>query len=391
MKAIVLEAQWDPRPDYVPTARELETRKATMASRVLRHPRFVPRDVPAPTPRRDEVLLRVRRCGVCGSDTHCYEHDDEGYVLFSGPTRVPCIVGHEYTAEVVEVGPDVQHLRVGDIVAGEGMLSCGVCEACRIGRPNQCPTLEMLGFSAPGAFAELTTSKERFLWKLDGIAERTGSVDTGVDTALDLGALIEPIACSYNGMFVSAGGFLPGARVAVFGCGPIGLGAVALARAAGASTIVAFETVPERCALARQLGADVALDPREVSAADVLLDMSGGWGADMIVEAAGAALHTMPEIERAFAPGGKMVYLGRTGLRAPVLLDVLVTKAAHISGARGHSGGGCFPNIIRLLESGRLDVGAMLTSRYAFADALAAVEKSTDRRDGKVMVDFDHR
>jgi threonine dehydrogenase-like Zn-dependent dehydrogenase len=385
MKAVVLEADWDPRIGYVPSARELETRKATMASQVLRNPRFVPQEVAQPTPGRDEVLLKVRRCGVCGSDTHCYEHDTDGYVLFSGPTRVPCIVGHEYTAEVVEVGPDVRNLRVGDLVAGEGMLSCGVCEACRIGRPNQCPHLEMLGFSAPGAFAEYTTSKERFLWKLDGIAERTGSAAT----ALDLGALIEPIACSYNGMFVSAGGFLPGARVAVFGCGPIGLGAIALARAAGAATIVAFETVPERCALALRLGADEAYDPRQVAAADAIRAASRGWGADMIVEAAGAALHTMPQIERAFAPGGKMVYLGRTGLKAPVLLDVLVTQAAHISGARGHSGGGCFPNILRLMEAGRLDVGPMITSRYAFSDTLAAVHKSTDRKDGKVMIDYD--
>ncbi len=385
MRAIVMEAEWAPRAGYALTEREARSRKATMASQVLRHPRFEARTVPDPTPARDEVLLRVRRCGICGSDTHCYEHDGDGYVLFSGPTRVPCVAGHEYSAEVVEVGADVVHLRPGDLVTGEGMLSCGVCEACRRGRPNQCPTLEMLGFSAPGAFAEWMTTKERFVWKLDAVAERLGSADR----ALDLGALVEPIACSYNGMFVAAGGFLPGAHVAVFGLGPIGLGAVALARAAGAATILGFETVAERRAVGSALGCDAVWDPREVPAAEAIRAHTGGWGADMIVEAAGAALHTMPQIERAFAPGGKMVYLGRTGERAPVMLDVLVTQAATIVGARGHSGGGCFPGVLRLMASGRLDVEAMVTRRMPFPAAIDALAASTTRVDAKILLDYD--
>lgn len=384
MNAFVLHADWDPRPGHTPSAAELRSGKATMASQVLRNPRFVPAVVPDPGIRGDEVLLRVRACGVCGSDTHCYEHDAEGYVLFSGPVRVPCIVGHEYTAEVLEVGPEVRDLAPGDLVAAEGMLSCGVCESCRRGLPNQCPALEMVGFSAPGAFAEYIATKERFLWKLNGLAERLGSADA----ALELGALIEPIACSYNGMFVSAGGFLPGAHVAVFGCGPIGLGAIALARAAGAASIIGFDPGAERRAVATLLGADEVWDPREVPAGEAIRSISRGWGADMIVEAAGAALQTMPEIERSFAPAGKMVYLGRTGLRAPVLLDVLVTQAARIAGARGHSGGGCFPNIIRLFEAGRLDVAPMITRRFPFRDTLGAIQKSTDRADGKILLRY---
>jgi hypothetical protein len=340
--------------------------------------------VPDPLPARDEVLLKVRACGVCGSDTHCYESDKDGYILFSGPVRMPCICGHEYAGEVLEVGPDVRFLKRGDLVAAEGMLNCGVCEACRIGRPNQCPHLEMVGFSAPGAYAPLMASKERFLWKINGLAERYGSSQRGCE----IGALVEPIACSYNGMFISAGGMLPGSHLAVFGCGPIGLGAIALGRASGAATISAFETVPERLAVARAMGADLALDPRSCSPADEIRKLSGGWGADMLVEAAGAALQTMPEIERAFAPGGKMVYLGRTGQRAPVLLDVLVTQAARIAGARGHVGGGCFPNILRLMERGLLNVEPMITTRLPFTRTLDALEKSTDRTDGKVMVEY---
>ncbi len=384
MKAVVMRADWEPRPDARLDETQLRTRKAP-ANLVWRRPTFSWEEVGLPAPGVGEVLLRIRRCGVCGSDTHCYETDDAGYVLFSGPTRLPCVVGHEYSAEVVELGKGVQNLRVGDLVCAEGMLGCGVCEACRVGRPNQCPRLEMVGFSAPGAFAEYVVANERFLWNLAPLADRLGSAAA----ALELAALVEPIGCAFNGMFVSSTPAPPGGWVGVFGCGPIGLGAVALARAAGAAGIAAFDVVPERCALALELGADIALHPGECDPADVLRTMSGGWGADMIVEAAGAAQLTMPFIERAFAPGGRMVYLGRTGQRAPVLLDVLVTQAAGIVGARGHVGGGCFPRILRLMERGRLPVRSMITCRLPFAHTLEALVQSTDRRNGKVLVDYD--
>lgn len=384
MKAVVFEADWDPRPGYTLSEKEKRTGKATLSSHVWRNPRFRWEEVAEPEIGPDEVLLRTRACGVCGSDTHCYEHDDQGYILFSGPVKTPVICGHEYAAEVVAVGKSVQNLRVGSLVVGEGMLSCGVCEACRVGNPNQCPFLEMLGFSAPGAFASYLPAKERFLWSIDALAERLGDAQA----ACEMGALIEPIACSYNGMFIAAGGFKPGAHIAVFGCGPIGLGAIALARAAGAASIVAFDVSPERCRVATEMGADATYDPRHVDAAEAIRQQSGGWGADMLVEAAGAALATMPAIERSFAPGGKMVYLGRTGLRAPVMLDVLVTQAASISGARGHSGGGCFPRILRLMERGRLNVAPMITRRYPFTQTLDALAKSCDREDAKIMISF---
>jgi threonine dehydrogenase-like Zn-dependent dehydrogenase len=301
---------------------------------------------------------------------------------FSGPTRAECVLGHEYAGEVVEVGPEVRDLRVGDLVAGEGMLGCGACRACRVGQPNQCPALEMVGFSAPGALATHLASHPRFLWRLDRLAARWGSADA----ALEGGALVEPLACGYNGMFVASGGFAPGANVAVFGCGPIGLGAVLLARAAGAARVLAFETVPERRALALAFGADEVHDPDAAPPYERLAAATHGEGVDMLVEAAGAAVHTMPHIERAFAPGGRMVYLGRTGERAPVMLDVLVTQAAGIVGARGHSGGGCFPNVLRLMETGRIDPRPMVTARYPLGRAVEALERSRARSDGKVMV-----
>jgi threonine dehydrogenase-like Zn-dependent dehydrogenase len=390
MRAIRMEADWEPREGYKVTEQEIASRKAIMASQVWRRPRFAPAELADPSPGPGEVIVQVKRCGVCGSDTHCFETDDDDYVIFSGPVQLPVVPGHEYSGEVVAVGPGVRNLEVGDLIAAEGMLYCGVCTACRTGQPNQCPHLDMVGFSSPGAYADYIRVEERFCWKLNDLAEKIGSKST----ALDLGALVEPISCSYNGIFVAAGGMRPGDHVAVYGCGPIGLGAIALARAAGAATITAFDISQERVALALTCGADRAFDSRELrlagsSPAEQILEMTRGAGADIQVEAAGAALQTMPEIERSFAPGGKMVYLGRTGERAPVMLDVLVSGAASIVGARGHAGMGCFPRVIRLLEQELLPVKSMITSRRPFSEALMALQQSCTRSDGKILLTWE--
>lgn len=388
MRALRLEADWEPRPDYPLSPLEARTRRARMGSAIWRNPRLVRvSDAPEPDPGPGEVVVAVRAVGVCGSDTHCYETDRDGYILFSGPVAAPCVLGHEYAGEVVAVGAGVRHLRAGDLVTAEGMLYCGVCEACRKGLFNQCRDLDMTGFTAAGAYAERIRVHEKYCWKLDPLAEALGSAQA----ALAAAALVEPVACSYNGLFVAGGGMPPGSHVAVFGCGPIGLGAIALARAAGGAAIVAFDTAPQRLRIARDMGADLALDVRALardggSPAEAILELTGGWGADRVVEAAGAAHQTMPEIERALAPGGKMIYLGRTGQRAPVQLDVLVSGASSICGARGHAGGGCFPNLLRLMERGRLDVRPMITRHMPLARADEAIVLSTTREDAKIML-----
>jgi len=390
VQAIELIADWDPRPGYDITDVEKASGKATMACHVFRNPRLEEHRVADPTPGHGEVVVKIRGCGVCGSDTHSIETDADGYMIFSGPASFPCILGHEYAGEVVEVGPGVRELKRGDLVTAEGMLYCGVCEACRKGLFNQCVRLDMVGFSSPGAYAQYISVHEKHCWNLGALADRLGSAQA----ACEQGALVEPVGCSFNGMFVAAGGMLPGSHVAVFGCGPIGLGAVALARATGAATIVAFDLSAPRLQSARDLGADEAWDVRELAAqggspADVMRRISGGWGSDMVVEAAGAAVQTMPEIEQALAPAAKVVYLGRTGERAPVMLDVLVSGASSIVGARGHAGGGVYPHIIRMMEHGVLDIGGMISHRMPLSDAAAAVERSRTREDSKIMLVVD--
>ena len=146
MKAILLEGDWSPRR---PLSALQERERRVAGCDAWRNPTFASVELSDPSPGAHQVVVRIGACGVCGSDTHCYETDGDGYVLFSGPIRLPVVPGHEFAGTVVAVGSDVRKLRVGQLVAAEGMLNCGVCEACRVGQPNQCPDLEMVGFSAP--------------------------------------------------------------------------------------------------------------------------------------------------------------------------------------------------------------------------------------------------
>lgn len=387
MKGLVVSAEWDPRPEYAVSEFERASGKAVTGSSVWRRPHVALQSVPDPAPRPHDVLIRPRACGVCGSDVHFYETDPQGYVLYPGLTKFPVIIGHEFSGEVVEVGREVRSLRPGDMVTCEEMIWCGECTPCRNSFPNQCERLEEIGFTIDGAQADLIAVGEKYCWKINALAERYGSADA----AYEAGALCEPTSVAYNAMFTRAKGFAPGGHVCVFGTGPIGFAAIALARAAGAAKIIAFEVSPLRAELARRVGADVVYSPVELQRQgtpprQVIMDATGGEGAAMHVEAAGAPTRTIPEMEASLAIGGKVVIIGRAAERAPVYLEHFQTHAAQIYGAQGHSGYGNFPNVIRLMAAGRIDLTPVITARFSLDQGVEAIQKATRREDGKIMI-----
>jgi threonine dehydrogenase-like Zn-dependent dehydrogenase len=387
MKGLVLTAEWDPRPDYRLTEWEKTTRKAITGSSVWRRPRVSLETLPDPVPGPKDVVIRPRACGICGSDVHFYETDPDGYMLYPGLTRFPVVIGHEFSGEVLEVGREVQDLRPGDMVTCEEMIWCGECTPCRNGYPNQCQRLEEIGFTINGAQADRIVIGAKYCWKINALAERYGSADR----AYEAGALCEPTSVAYNAMFTRAEGFKPGGHVTVFGTGPIGFAAIALARAAGAARIIAFEVSPVRAELARRVGADVVLNPVELerqgtSPREAIMELTEGEGAAMHVEAAGAPSRTIPEMEASLAVGGKIVMIGRAAERTPIYLEHFQTHAAQIYGAQGHSGYGNFPNVIRLMAAGRIDLTPIITSRFPLDRAVEALHKATRREDGKIMI-----
>jgi threonine dehydrogenase-like Zn-dependent dehydrogenase len=387
MKGVQFTAEWAPRSNYAVSEFERRTGKAVTGASVWRHPKVQLAEVKEPALGAKDVRIRPKACGVCGSDVHFYETDKEGYILYPGLTKFPVVIGHEFSGEIVEVGQQVRDLRPGDLVTVEEMIWCGECIPCRNGWPNQCQYLEEIGFTIDGAMAEQLVVGAKYCWPITALAEVYGTTEA----ASEAGALCEPTSVAYNGMFVRAGGFKPGGVVAVYGTGPIGFAAIALARAAGASRVIAFEVSPVRQALARKVGADEVHSPVDLAAAgssphDAVLAASGGTGADMAVEAAGAPTRTIPEMEASLAIGGKVVIIGRAAERAPMYLEHFQTHAAQLYGAQGHSGYGTFQHVIRLMASGRIDLRPIITSRFPLTAAVAAIEKASKRQDGKVLV-----
>src|SRR5262245_32926537 len=252
MKAVVLNAEWAPR-EGVKVDPEHEKRKwAVNANLVYRNPEATFETVDDPSePGPRELILKVGACGICGSDVHMFETDDEGYMFLPYHLQTPVVTGHEFSGEVVAIGSEVKEFQVGDLVTSEEIQWCGECDACRGGYWNQCLYIEDLGFTLDGGFAEYAKVNVKYCWSLNSVLERYGDKKM----ALEVGSMSEPCSVAYEGMFTRAGGFLPGRDVAVFGGGPIGLAATALAKAAGASRIFAFEVLPERRELCEKLGA----------------------------------------------------------------------------------------------------------------------------------------
>ena len=342
------------------------------------------KEVKEPSIKPDEVLIEVRVCGICGSDVHLLPEqvDGEGYTIYAGMTKFPVVLGHEFSGEVIEVGKEVKDLKVGDPVTSEEMVWCGKCNSCRNGFPNHCLDIHEIGFTIDGAYAKYVAAPAKLCWKLDEIFERC----TDDELAYEVGATVEPTSVAYNGIFVRAGGFLPGATVAIYGTGPIGLLGASLVKASGAAKVIAFEVSKERRQLAKEMGADYVYNPEEVVPNEVIREITKGEGADFSIEAAGVPDQTIPEIEKSLAINGKILQIGRVPKKVPVNLEELMVSRGQIYGTLGHSGHKIFPSVIKMIGAGLLDNSKMITDRFPLEKAIEAIRKSSKKEDGKIIV-----
>jgi scyllo-inosose 3-dehydrogenase len=385
MRALQLSADWVPRPGVAPPdPDDTDRRLARRGNQVWHAPRIELVELPDPAPRPDEVVIRVRACGICGSDLHFVERDPDGYMLYPGMVSTPVVTGHEFAGVVQAVGSAVADLRPGDPVCAEEIAWCGECLACRAGRPNNCTRIEELGFSFDGAHAQYVRTRARYCWSLQPL--RDAGFDE--DRTFTSGALVEPTSVAYLAMFVTAGGFLPGSSVAVVGAGPIGLAAIALARAAGAGRVLAFEVEPARRELAEAMGADAVLDPRSLGPSgvtDAAREHTRGRGIDMWVEASGA--RGIAELmTAALAPAGRMVLVGRGPHTIDLDPEHLIVRGASLHGSIGHSGAGAFGRVIDLMAARRIDMTRIVSSTVSLGDAVTLLDGTPRRAAGKTVV-----
>lgn len=314
------------------------------------------REVPIPEPGPGEVLVRVEAASVCGTDLHIERWDPWAQENF-GP--LPMTFGHEMAGIVVDHGPGAGRIALGERVAAETHIVDGTCYQCRTNRAHVCRNLRILGVHRPGSFAQFVAIPESNAWVVEGMSA-------------EIAALQEPMGNAVHAAFVEE---VAGQTVAVLGCGPIGVMAVAVLRQAGAARIFATDMNPERLEMARRMGADVTLDARDDVVGRIHLETDGN-GVDVVLEMSGAerALH---QGLAAVTNGGRVSLLGTHTRPATVDLSRdIIFKGVRVYGITGRQLFQTWYRTTALLEEG-LDLTPIITHRLPldrFSEAFDLVE-----------------
>jgi threonine dehydrogenase-like Zn-dependent dehydrogenase len=389
MKAVRLYADWDPRPDFKLGPKDVDRKQTYLGSKVWRHPKLKIEEVPVPRPGPGQVLIEVKACGVCGSDVHMAQADEQGYTWYPGLTGFPCTLGHELAGVVVEAGPGTfdkhtnRPYKGGEAVCVEEMVWCGQCRPCADGYPNHCERLDEIGFNIDGGFARYLVVPGRLLWNLEPLEARYSGQEL-----FKLGSLCEPTSVAYNAVIERGGGIRPGDTVAVLGGGPIGLAACAILKRQGAARVVLSEPEEARAAIARKLGADVIINPKKEGFADRLLEITRGMGASLYLEATGLPTVVWPEIEKAIWLGRSLnatvVIVARADAKIPLTGEVFQVRRARIVGSQGHSGHGNFPRVIESMAAG-MNMLPMITKEVSLEKVPEnIIGLQTDRKECKI-------
>lgn len=357
MNAVRLRAEWDPRPGFKLGPKDIEGKQSYLSSRVMRYPKLSMESVPVPKPAGNQVVLEVKACGICGSDVHFSQMDDEGYMIYPGLTGFPVTIGHEISGVVVESGPDARDKRTnkpfkgGEWVCTEEMIWCGSCKPCTEGFPNHCERLDEIGVNVDGGFTKYVMVPDKALWSLDPLRENYADEDI-----FKLGALVEPTSVAYHAVVTRGGGIKPGDNVVLCGGGPIGLTAAAILKRQGAAKVILSEPEKSRADLGLKMGVDVVIDPINESLSEKVLEYTNGAGANLYLEATGLPTVVYPEIEKAIWEGrtlnSTVVVVARADAKMPVTGEVLQVRRANIVGSYGHAGNGNFPRVIDAIATG---------------------------------------
>ena len=325
-------------------------------------------EVPDPVPGPDEVLLRVLRTGICGTDLHIDSWDDWS----QRTVKPPLVLGHEFVGEVVAVGAAVSRVAVGDLVSGEGHLVCGRCRNCRAGRRHLCVNTLGLGVHRDGAFAEFVTLPEQNAWV------HQHKVD------LDVAAIFDPFG---NAVHTALAFPVFGEDVLITGAGPIGLMAAAVARHAGARHVVITDVSEYRLELARKLGVDLALNVRGVSIAEVQKQLNMVEGFDIGMEMSGQPVALRDMITN-MTHGGRIAMLGLPAAEFPVDWGNVVLKMLTIRGIYGREMFETWYSMSVLLQGG-LDLTPVITHKFPAAEYEQAFATARGGQCGKVILDWE--
>ena len=324
-------------------------------------------DVPMPKMGINDVLIRVDRTGICGTDLHIYHWD--AWARKTVP--VPLVTGHEFVGEIVEVGSNVNDFFPGEIVSGEGHVVCGRCRNCLAGRRHLCRDTQGIGVNRQGAFAEYIALPMTNVWHHR----------PGVD--LDVASIFDPFG---NAVHTALSFPVLGEDVLITGAGPIGVMAAAVARHAGARFVVVTDVNEYRLDLARKMGATVAVNARERTLEDVQKELGISEGFDVGLEMSGspAALHDMIDN---MCHGGKIAILGIPSGQIDVDWNKVIFNMLTLKGIYGREMYETWYMMTVMLQGG-LDICPVITHRFPYTDFEKGFEVMETGQSGKVILNW---
>lgn len=324
----------------------------------------------APTPEvgHNDLLIKIRKTAICGTDMHIYHWDDWAQKTIP----VPMIVGHEYVGEVVDMGQEVRGFEIGDRVSGEGHITCGHCRNCRAGRRHLCRNTFGVGVDRQGAFAELLTIPAYNAFKIpDNIPD-------------ELAAIFDPFG---NAVHTALSFNLTGEDVLITGAGPIGIMAAAVARHVGARHVVITDVNSYRLELAAKMGASRTVNVAEQELRDVMDELGMSEGFDVGLEMSGvpSAFTSMLETMN---HGGKIAMLGIPPSDMAIDWTQVIFKGLEIKGIYGREMFETWYKMASLIQSG-LDISPILTHEFGVVDFQAGFDMMASGESGKVILNWD--
>ncbi len=326
-------------------------------------------DVPEPKIGINDVLIKIRRTAICGTDLHIYNWDNWAQKTIP----VPMVVGHEFVGEIVGVGSNVVDFEPGQIVSGEGHVVCGRCRNCMAGRRHLCAKTSGIGVNRPGAFAEYMALPMSNVW------EHRPGID------LDVASMFDPLG---NAVHTALSFDLLGEDVLITGAGPIGVMAAAVCRHAGARHVVVTDVNPRRLELARQLGANRVVDVREEKLADVQRELGMSEGFDVGLEMSGNA-SAFRDLLANLCHGGKVAMLGIPSEEVAIDWNTVIFNMLTIKGIYGREMYETWYKMSVMVETG-LDVSPVISHRLPFEEFETGFRAMNDGSAGKVVLNWEH-
>lgn len=324
-------------------------------------------DIPRPEPGHNDVLIKIRKTAICGTDMHIYNWDEWA----ARTIPVPMAVGHEYVGVVEAIGSEVQGIQPGDRVSGEGHLTCGHCRNCRAGRRHLCRNTVGVGVNRQGCFGEYLCIPASNVFKLpDAISDEVASI-------------LDPLG---NAVHTALSFDLVGEDVLITGAGPIGIMAVAIARHVGARHVVITDVNDYRLDLARQMGATRAINVTQQSLDEVMQELEMQEGFDVGLEMSGNP-QAFRDMLRTLHHGGSVALLGIPPGEMAIDWNQVIFKGLTIKGIYGRQMFETWYKMASMLQSG-LDVTPVITHRFAANDYLEGFRTMGSGQSGKVILDW---